>query len=51
MKFQWNQEVEKEFLKLKEIIVNIPMLVHPNFEKTFYIYVDVSKKGYGAILM
>ena len=49
-KFQWNQEAEKKFLKLKEIIANIPMLVHPNFEKTFYIHVDALKKGYGAIL-
>ena len=35
---------------MKETIAKISMLVHPNFRKTFYIHVDASKKGYGAIL-
>ena len=35
---------------MKETIAKIPMLVHPNFKKTFYIHVDTSKKDYGTIL-
>ena len=45
-KFEW----DKKFQKMKKRIKEIPLLVHPDFKKTFYIHVDASKKGYRAIL-
>jgi len=35
---------------VREKIAEILTLIHPDFKKTFYIHVDASKKGYGAIL-
>ena len=32
-------------------MVNVPILTIPNFEKTFIIKSDASRKGVGAILM
>jgi hypothetical protein len=49
-KFSWTPEAQREFEKMKEHITTLPMLRHPDFGKTFYIHVDASKKGYGAIL-
>jgi hypothetical protein len=42
---------EATFENLKWKFVNIPILVFPNFNKSFILYVDGSKKrGYKAVL-
>ncbi len=40
----------KEFLELKDTLQRYPCLIHPNMSKPFYIHVDASGTGYGAIL-
>jgi hypothetical protein len=42
---------EVAFENLKWKFVNIPILIFPNFNKLFILYVDGSKeRGYGAVL-
>jgi hypothetical protein len=48
--FLWTQEAQQEFEEMKESVARLPLLKHPDFNKTFYVHVDASKKGYGAIL-
>ena len=49
-KFQLNQEAKDEIDKLKKLVTQYPCLAHPNLEKQFYIHVDASALGIGAIL-
>jgi len=49
-KYQWNDECQHALDTLKEKMVTAPILVFPNWEKTFHVHVDVSTIALGAIL-
>jgi hypothetical protein len=48
--FKWTEEPGMRFNKLKEKITKRPILVLPNFEKTFQVRCDASRVAIGAVL-
>ena len=48
--FIWTTECQIAFEKLKESLVNYPILTHYDIEKEQALFVDTSAKGIGAIL-
>jgi hypothetical protein len=49
-KYQWNDECQHGLDTLKEKMVTAPILVFPDWEKTFHVHVDASAIALGAIL-
>jgi hypothetical protein len=49
-KYQWNDECQHSLDTLKERMVTTPILVFPDWEKTFHVHVDASTIALGAIL-
>ncbi|RUA04454.1 MAG: hypothetical protein DSY43_06235 [Gammaproteobacteria bacterium] len=49
-KVKWSEHCEGAFTELKQAIQNPPVLCPPQWEKTFYLQVDASNRGLGAIL-
>jgi hypothetical protein len=50
-KYQWNNECQHGLDTLKEKMVTTPILVFPDWEKTFHVHVDASATTLGAILV
>ena len=49
-KFEWRDEQDKAFNELKSRMTSLPALVHPDFDKDFYVITDACKEGLGAVL-
>jgi hypothetical protein len=49
-KFQWNEDCQRSMDTLKEKMVTAPILVFPDWEKTFHVHVDALTIALGAIL-
>lgn len=49
--FQWTPAAEDAFVKLKSMLVSAPVLIMPDYSKSFYIACDVSDVAIGAELM
>ena len=49
-RYEWKEEHEEAFKKLKEKLTDAPILLYPDFKKKFILATDASKLGIGAIL-
>lgn len=49
-KFNFSIEASDSFISLKKALVSPPLLVQPNFKKTFHLQCDASNTGIGAVL-
>lgn len=50
VKFQWTALENESFQKLKSLLVNPPILVHPDMNRKFIVTADASSYGVGGIL-
>lgn len=50
IKFNWDENCQQAFDKLKEILCSEPILQYPDFTKEFILTTDASGKALGAIL-
>lgn len=50
-KFVWDDECEKSFEDAKNVLVSYPVMLAPNFEKSFVLATDASNVGAGAVLL
>ncbi|GBC40100.1 1-phosphatidylinositol 4,5-bisphosphate phosphodiesterase-like [Rhizophagus irregularis DAOM 181602=DAOM 197198] len=48
--FIWGKEQQEAFEKLKEKLIQYPILRHPDWKKEFLLITDASGKGLGAVL-
>ena len=49
-KFEWSQQAEQCFVKVKELLASKPILQIADFTKPFYLFVDASSIAVGAVL-
>ena len=50
VRFQWTDEAQAAFEKLKDLLTKAPVLARPNMNKPFRLHTDASKLGLGAVL-
>lgn len=50
LKFQWNEEAEREFQDLRTALSEEPFLLLPDMQKDFHLYTDASNVAIGAVL-
>ena len=48
--FYWGQFEQIAFDRLKQLLINVPVLAFPNFDQEFILETDASGVGLGAIL-
>ena len=51
VKFEWYEDCERSFKKLKNILVTTPILTIPLGSGRFVVYSDASHQGLGCVLM
>ena len=51
VKFEWTEECQQSFEKLKKCLTEAPVLVQPESGKEFVVYSDASLNGLGCVLM
>ncbi|XP_052488059.1 uncharacterized mitochondrial protein AtMg00860-like [Gossypium raimondii] len=49
--FEWTEERQRCFDKLKTVLTKAPVLVQPESKKEYVVYSDESYKGLGCVLM
>lgn len=49
--WNWSEEMEEEFIKLKTTLKNCGKLLLPNYDKEFLLRTDASNNGMGAVLL
>ena len=48
-KFEWSQQAEQRFVKVKELLTSKPILQMAYFTKSFYLFIDASSIAVGAV--
>lgn len=48
--WEWGPQQREAFEKLKNSLVSAPILVYPDFAKSFTLHVDACRRGLGAVL-
>ena len=51
MKFEWDDKCQSSFQRLKEILVEAPVLIQPTSGREYTVYSDASRIGLGCVLM
>ena len=49
-RFEWKERQQKAFEKLKEKLIEHPILTYPDYKKGFILITDASGEGLGAVL-
>lgn len=50
VKWNWSQECEESFIKIKEALTKHPVLRQPDFTRQFTLFTDASGFALGALL-
>ena len=50
MKFEWDDKCQSSFKRLKEILVEAPVLIHPTSGRDYTVYSDASRIGLGVFM-
>ena len=51
VKFEWDDKCQSNFERLKEILVEAPVLIQPTSGRDYTVYSDASRIGLGCVLM
>ena len=51
VKFVWDDDCEGAFAELKRRLTSAPVLVVPNSDEPYTVYIDASRSGLGCVLM
>ena len=51
MKFEWDDKCQSSFKRLKEILVEAPVLIQPTSGRDYTVCSDASRIGLGCVLM
>ena len=50
VKFEWMEKCEKSFIRLRELLIEYPILRYPDSSKPYIIYTDASGIGWSGVL-
>ena len=51
VKFEWDDKCQSSFERLKEILVEAPVLIQPTSDRDYTVYSDASRIGLGCVLV